>query len=82
MQYAGPTDFAVTIASAVRLASFAVPALGCLALLGLTGDLLLFGSALVATLVFGVVVEHVYQEMATTEEQRRDLEDRVRNPPS
>lgn len=68
-------------AGVIRVAGFVVPAAGALFVLFATADWRLFGLALIAVIIIGIPVEYAYRRVATPEEQRRDLEDRVRNPP-
>lgn len=72
----------MTLASLVRLVGFAVPAAAAVVVLAVTHSLSLFLIALMVTLVVGVVDQRIFRRLASIEEQRRDLEDRVRNPPS
>ena len=69
-------------ADLIRFAGFVVPALAAFFVLLATSDLRLFGLALLGLLIVGIPVEYAYRRMATPEERQRDLEDRVRNPPS
>jgi hypothetical protein len=71
----------MTIASLVRLAGFLIPALIAMVILERSRSWWLFVLAMIAVLAVGALVERLYQRLATPEEKRRDLEDRVRNPP-
>lgn len=66
----------------IRLVAFLAMALLALAVLDATGSLAWFAVVGVGALVVGALVDRVFRRVASPEEVRRDLEDRVRNPPS
>ncbi len=69
-------------AAFARLACFAITAVAAMAVFWTTGNLGWVALAGGGVLLAGIPAERLYRRLASPEEQRADLEDRVRNPPS
>lgn len=69
-------------AQLVRLVARLASALAALVVLYATASLVWFGVACVGGLVTGALADHAYRRLASPDDIRGDLDDRVRNPPS
>lgn len=73
----------MTRADVARLAVSLAGGVGCLSMLGWLGWTWGAGLAIAAIFITtSTAAERAYKRLATTEHQRADLEDRLRNPPS
>ena len=69
-------------AAAARLAVFVIAAAAALAVLWWTHSLGWFALACSGALLTDIPSQRLFDRLATPDERRADLEDRVRNPPS
>jgi hypothetical protein len=76
------TPVVVTLASFVRLLGFLIQAAIALLLFMSRPGWLAVLLGVIAIIAVGIISERLYRRLASPEEQRQDLEDRVRNPPS